>query len=70
MVTRTVESFGGIDIFVDNAGLARDMRITKMYEEDWDIVLDVILRAAFQCNAPKPSCPSSLSDLKHWLDID
>lgn len=49
MVERTVASFGGVDILVNNAGLARDARITKMSEQDWDIVLDVVLKGAFQC---------------------
>src|SRR5580765_1098240 len=49
MVEKAIAAFGRIDILVNNAGLARDMRITKMAEEDWDVVVDVILKGAFQC---------------------
>ncbi|HEV2597923.1 3-oxoacyl-ACP reductase FabG [Sphingopyxis sp.] len=40
---------GGIDILVNNAGFTRDMRIGKMAESDWDLVVDVILKGAFYC---------------------
>lgn len=43
------ERFGTIDILVNNAGFTRDMRITKMQEDDWDSVVDVILKGAFFC---------------------
>ncbi len=49
MVDAALARFGGIDILVNNAGLARDRRVTKMSEDDWDIVLDVILKGAFHC---------------------
>lgn len=49
MVEQTVAAFGTVHILVNNAGLARDGRVTKMSEADWDIVLDVILKGAFQC---------------------
>jgi 3-oxoacyl-[acyl-carrier protein] reductase len=49
MVARVVEHFGGVHILVNNAGFTRDMRITKMKMEDWDSVVDVILKGAFLC---------------------
>lgn len=49
MVERAVAAFGTVHILVNNAGLTRDMRITKMEEADWDIVVDVILKGAFLC---------------------
>ena len=49
MVAATVDAFGGVGILVNNAGLARDGRITKMEESDWDLVLDVGLKGAFLC---------------------
>lgn len=41
--------FGGVDILVNNAGFTRDMRIAKMGMQDWDSVVDVILKGAFLC---------------------
>ena len=49
MVEETVAAFGTVHILVNNAGLARDARITKMPESDWDLVVDVILKGAFLC---------------------
>jgi len=40
-------NFGRLDILVNNAGITRDKLIIRMSEEDWDVVLNVNLRAAF-----------------------
>jgi 3-oxoacyl-[acyl-carrier protein] reductase len=50
MVDATVEKFGTIDILVNNAGLTRDTLIMKMKEEDWDTVMAVNLKSAFNCS--------------------
>lgn len=42
--------FGGIDVLVNNAGLTADNRIGQLENEDWDQVLDVNLKGAFQCS--------------------
>jgi 3-oxoacyl-[acyl-carrier protein] reductase len=41
------KEFGRIDILVNNAGITRDNLILKMKEEDWDAVLNVNLKGAF-----------------------
>jgi 3-oxoacyl-[acyl-carrier protein] reductase len=40
--------FGRIDLLVNNAGLTRDGLLVRMKDADWDEVLNVNLRAAFQ----------------------
>jgi len=50
MVERTLAEFGKVDILVNNAGLTRDKLIMRMDEADWDIVLDVNLKGAFNCS--------------------
>lgn len=40
----TIEKYGKIDILVNNAGILRDNLITKMPEEDWDLVINVNLK--------------------------
>ncbi|MXO60661.1 SDR family oxidoreductase [Altererythrobacter salegens] len=40
---------GPVDILVNNAGLTRDSHIGKMDEDDWDAVVDVVLKGAFLC---------------------
>ena len=42
-----VDSFGGLDIIVNNAGYTWDSVIQKMTDEQWDAILDVHLKAPF-----------------------
>ncbi|MGE0798951.1 MAG: SDR family NAD(P)-dependent oxidoreductase [Lautropia sp.] len=49
MVAAAVSEWGGLHILVNNAGFTRDMRITKMSVNDWDAVVDVVLKGAFLC---------------------
>ena len=49
MADHGLSRFGSIHILVNNAGFTRDMRITKMREDDWDAVVDVVLKGAFLC---------------------
>ena len=47
-LARTViEKYGRIDILVNNAGVTRDGLIMRMSEEDYDTVLDINLKGAF-----------------------
>jgi 3-oxoacyl-[acyl-carrier protein] reductase len=49
LVARAVSELGRIDILVNNAGVTRDGLIMRMSDEDWDTVLDVNLKGAFNC---------------------
>lgn len=42
-----VEKFGTIDILVNNAGITRDATLTKMTEEQFDLVISVNLKGVF-----------------------
>ncbi len=44
-----VKASGRLDILVNNAGIARDNLMARLKEEDWDVVLDVNLKGAFNC---------------------
>ncbi|MCM8540239.1 MAG: 3-oxoacyl-[acyl-carrier-protein] reductase [Lentisphaeraceae bacterium] len=43
------QDFGTIDVLVNNAGVTRDTLIMRMKEEDWDTVMDINLKGAFNC---------------------
>ena len=47
MVTGTVEALGGIDILVNNAGTVVRKEPQDLSADEWDLTLDVNLRAAF-----------------------
>jgi len=48
-IERAVEQFGRVDLLVNNAGITRDNLIVRISDEDWDAVLDVNLKGAFNC---------------------
>ncbi|KRA27997.1 MULTISPECIES: SDR family NAD(P)-dependent oxidoreductase [unclassified Nocardioides] len=47
-VATAVDSFGGLDIIINNAGYTWDTVIQKMTDEQWDAILDVHLKAPFR----------------------
>ncbi|MCG8499651.1 MAG: 3-oxoacyl-[acyl-carrier-protein] reductase [Firmicutes bacterium] len=49
VVKGAMDRFGSVDILVNNAGITRDTLIMKMSEKDWDDVLDINLKGAFNC---------------------
>ncbi len=47
-VKTAVDTFGGLDIIINNAGYTWDNVIQKMTDEQWDAILDVHLKAPFR----------------------
>lgn len=47
MVDNIIKKYGHVDILVNNAGVTRDNLIMRMSEEDYDRVLDINLKGAF-----------------------
>jgi len=47
MVKQAKDTFGRIDLLVNNAGIVRDTLILRMKEEDWDAVIDTNLKGAW-----------------------
>lgn len=49
MMSVAKETFGRVDIVVNNAGFTRPSMLHKMSEEDWDAVLNAHLKGPFLC---------------------
>jgi len=49
LVKTAVDTFGTVDVLVNNAGIVRDKLLMKMSIEDWDEVINVNLKSVFLC---------------------
>jgi 3-oxoacyl-[acyl-carrier protein] reductase len=49
-VKQAIDSYGQIDILINNAGITRDNIIMMMSEEEWELVLRVNLFSTFHCS--------------------
>ena len=49
LIKTAIDTWGTIDILVNNAGLNRDRMLWNMSEEEWDAVVDVVLKGTFGC---------------------
>jgi len=47
VVAEIVKDFGRVDILVNNAGITRDGLMMRMSEQQWDMVINVNLKSAF-----------------------
>ncbi|MDR2534132.1 MAG: 3-oxoacyl-[acyl-carrier-protein] reductase [Tannerellaceae bacterium] len=47
VVAEALKDFGRIDILVNNAGITRDGLMMRMNEQQWDMVINVNLKSAF-----------------------
>lgn len=47
VVDEIVKDFGRVDILINNAGITRDGLMMRMTEQQWDLVINVNLKSAF-----------------------
>ena len=57
MVQLAIDTFGGLDVVINNAGILRDRMIFSMTEEEWDAVIKVHLKGTWA---------SSRVAAEHW----
>lgn len=50
LMSKTVDKYGKIDILVNNAGIRRDTLLARMKDDDWDFVISINLKGAFNCS--------------------
>lgn len=49
MMETVKNTFGKIDILINNAGIARDQLVVRMSDEEWESVLNINLKSVFLC---------------------
>ena len=49
MVDKILDKLGRIDILINNAGITADALLIRMKEADWDRVIEINLKGAFNC---------------------
>ena len=50
LVNTAAETYGKLDVLVNNAGFTRPAMMIKMSEDQWDQVVDIHLKGAFMCS--------------------
>lgn len=74
LIAQVLDRFGRLDVLVNNAGITKDGLLMRMKEADFDDVLDVNLKGAFNCmrHAVKPmmrQCSGSIVNLSSVVGL-
>jgi 3-oxoacyl-[acyl-carrier protein] reductase len=49
LIEAALDTYGRLDILVNNVGITRDTLLMRMKEDDWDIVMETNLKGTFNC---------------------
>ena len=47
LIGQAIDTFGGLDVLINNAGILRDRMSFSMSEDEWDIVVNVHMKGHF-----------------------
>ena len=53
LIHTAIDTFGGLDVLVNNAGIVRDRMLANTSEEEWDAVIAVHLKGHFAHDAAR-----------------
>jgi multifunctional beta-oxidation protein len=49
IIQTAIDSFGRIDVLINNAGILRDISFKNMTDEDWDLIMKVHVTGPYKC---------------------
>ncbi|KAF2684564.1 NAD(P)-binding protein [Lentithecium fluviatile CBS 122367] len=49
IIKTAIDSFGRIDVLINNAGILRDVSFKNMKQQDWDLIYKVHVKGAYKC---------------------
>lgn len=49
IIQTAIDTFGRIDVLINNAGILRDISFKNMQDSDWDLIADVHITGPFKC---------------------
>lgn len=49
IIETAINTFGRIDVLINNAGILRDISFKNIKDEDWDLIFKVHVKGAYKC---------------------
>lgn len=62
IIETAIQTFGRIDVLINNAGILRDISFKNMKDEDWDLIIKVHVKGAYKVGR-KSSIATMTDDL-------
>ena len=49
IIETAINTFGRIDVLINNAGILRDVSFKNMKDQDWDLIIAVHVKGSYKC---------------------